>query len=78
MLGDVGDDRRGKRGLMRGADVVSYLKGFGFFSGNDKSQCRVPNTGGAKSDSVATPTFKWIILAAALRLDSGQGLGSQG
>lgn len=78
MLGEVGEGRRGKWGLMGGADVVSYLKGFGFFSGKDKSQCRVPITGGAKSDSVATPSFKWIILAAALRLDSGQGLGSQG
>lgn len=30
---------------------------------------------GAGSDSVATLGFKWIILAAALRLDSGVGDG---
>lgn len=77
MLGNVGEDRKGKWGLMRGPDVVSYLKDFGFFSGKDKSQCRVPNTWGAKSESVATLSFKWIILAAALILASGRGLGSQ-
>lgn len=73
----MGEDRRGKWGLMRGPDVGSYLKDFGFFSGKDKSQCRVPNTWGVKSESVVTLSLKWIILAAALILDSGRGLGRQ-
>lgn len=61
MLGDVGKDKRGKWGLMSGSDVVSYLKDFGFFSGKDKSQCRVPNTWWAKSESVLNGLF-WLLL----------------
>ena len=58
--------------------LVGLPKDFRFFSGEDKSPCRVPNTGGAGTDSVATPSFEWIILAAALKLDSAWRSGSQG
>lgn len=52
--------------------LASRHEDFGFFSGKGK-KARVLNT-----DSVAPLSFQWIILAVALRLDPGRGLGSQG
>lgn len=80
MLGEAGEKRRGEWGLMRERmlwGLVSHHEDFGFFSGKGKSQCGVLNTGEAGPDSAAPLSFQWIILAVALRLDSGWGLGSQ-
>lgn len=70
MLVEAGEDRGGEWGLRREADV-SHYQDFGLFLGKGKSQGRVLNTGGAGSDSGATLSFKWIILATAVRLGSG-------